>query len=250
MDHLASILELYSLQSEIEWKSGLHKKFNDFLLVNNRLFAVVSKIGYKAVIGVAATLTELITQRTKRFYPDIDAQQFAPKIESLWAGAIDPLYLKTFHFGYDYRDGDGVIIPFYPNWHVIIYLIGDYMENSYYTHNYLMNLSMLARHLMPNKKLFDNWFAETMRKTTETFPCLYDYKDLNRNDYEAKYDCSADIPVPREFFFDSEFQYSEDTAKPVLNAFLQSLDYNNNPWLCTPEEMLEKGFQGTPYKVG
>ena len=74
--------------------------------------------------------------------------------------------------------------------------------------------------------------------------------DIYRNDYEAKYDCSADIPVPREFFFDSEFQYSEDTAKPVLNAFLQSLDYDNNPWLCTPEEMLEKGFQGTPYKVG
>ena len=38
-------------------------------------------------------------------------------------------------------------------------------------------------------------------------------------------------------------------TKPVLNAFLQSLDYNNNPWLCTPEEMLAKGFKGTPYEV-
>jgi len=30
------------------------------------------------------------------------------------------------------------------------------------------------------------------------------------------------------FFFDPEFEYSEEAAKPVLNAFLQSLEYNYN----------------------
>ena len=83
----------------------------------------------------------------------------------------------------------------------------------------------------------------------QTIPCTYNYSDLDFDDKDARYDCSVDAPVPREFFFDQNFEYSEEAAKPVLNAFLQSLDYNNNPWLCTPEEMLEKGFKGTPYKV-
>ena len=46
-----------------------------------------------------------------------------------------------------------------------------------------------------------------------------------------------------------EFEYSEDRAKPVLNAFLGTLDYENNPYLCSPKEMLGKGFRGEPYTI-
>jgi len=244
-----SILDLYGLQNEVEWNEGFDRKFKDFLFENDRLFNIISKISYKATTGVAATLTELIQRKILGCFPNIDCNQFALKIEALWAGAIDPLYLKTFKFGYEYDDEDEKPTPFSSNWFVLIFFTKKYMEGSFYIHHYLMNLSMLARHLMPNKRLFDKWFAETMDKTAETFPCSYDYDDLDMGDTEARYDCSDDAPVLREFFFDPEFQYSEEAAKPLLNTFLQSLDYNNNPWICTPEEMLEKGFKGTPYTI-
>jgi len=238
-------------QREIEWEKDQDKKFSNLMIINDRLFNVVSKVGYKAAMGVAVTLTELIHLRSKRFYKIFDAtQEFTPKIESLWAAIIDPLYLKSFRFDYKYRDENGCSTPYLPNWYVMRYMAGDYSEGLFKIHTYLKNLSMLMRHLTPNKKLFDKWFAETIRKTAEVFPCPYDYDDLwNRDVRNPSYDCSADAPIPREFFFDPEFQYSEEATKPFLNAFLQSLDYSNNPWLCTPEEMMAKGFKGTPYKI-
>ena len=82
----------------------------------------------------------------------------------------------------------------------------EYVKSSFTVHRYLINLSMLARHLMPNKKIFDDWFTETLRKTAEVFPCTYDYADLNFDDANAKYDCSVDAsilpmvsPLPRHF---------------------------------------------------
>ena len=248
-NNIVSILDLYDLLPEVEWERSHCGKFTNLLLVNNRLFSIVSKIGYKSAIGVAVVLTELIHQKTKEIYPNIDTYQFIPKIESLWAGAVDPLYLKTFKYTFSYKDEHGIRTPYYANWLTLGDILKNYMEGSLYIHRYLMNISMLARHLISDKKLFDKWFAETIRKTSETFPCPYDYDELDTDDKEARYDCSDDAPIPREFFFDPEFKYSEDAAKPLLNAFLQSLDYNNNPWLCTPEEMLAKGFKGTPYEV-
>jgi len=248
---MESILDLLNnSRDEIEWNKNYDNKFSNLLITNNRLADVVSKVAYKAALGVAVTLTELVQERSKKIYKNIDVDlEFAPKIKSLWAGVIDPFYMKSFKFDYKYYDENNGSTPYGSNWFILAVMRKEYTENSFYVHRYLINLSMLTRHLMPNKKLFDNWFAETMRKTAEVFPCSYDYADLDLDDKDAKYDCSSDAPVPREFFFDSEFEYSENTAKPVLNAFLQSLDYNSNPWLCTPEEMLAKGFKGTPYQV-
>ncbi|MCL1919425.1 MAG: hypothetical protein FWG14_14215 [Peptococcaceae bacterium] len=236
---------------EIVWNRKYDEKFSNLLITNNRLSDVLSKISYKAAMAIASVLTELVQQwSSKKYFPHIDiVKEFPQKINSLWTGAIDPLYLKTFRFDWEYFDENGDTVTYTANWYIVRHLTKEYTESSFTIHRYLINLSMLARHLTPNKKLFDQWFTETMRKTAEVFPCTYDYADLDFNDKEARYDCSVDAPVPREFFFDPEFEYSEETAKPVLNAFLQSLDYNNNPWLCTPEEMLGKGFKGTPYEV-
>ncbi|MCL1916863.1 MAG: hypothetical protein FWG14_00890 [Peptococcaceae bacterium] len=237
-------------QVQIEWDGDDFSKFSNLLITNNRLFNVLKKVSYKAAIGIAVTLTELIQLRSKHFFPYIDiAQEFNKKIESLWAATINPLYLKTFTFDWEYYDDNEEFTPYASNWVVLRHMLKECTQSSFTIHRYLINLSMLSRHLTPNKKLFDNWFTKVMCNTTEIFPCTYDYADLDFDDVDARYDCSGEAPIPREFFFNPEFEYSEEAAKPILNTFLQSLDYNNNPWLCTPEEMLEKGFKGTPYEV-
>ena len=249
-NNIVKILNLDNSQDEIEWGIGYHDRFHDRGLTNARLFNILRKVGYKAVAGIVVALTEIIQKKLTGLFPNVDVEQeFFLRINALWAAAIDPLYLKTFKFDWKYFDENGVLSPYATNWFILRLLMGKYVESSYYVYDYPVNLSLLTRHLMPNKKVFDNWFAETLRKTAEVFPCSYDPTDLDSSYNDADYDCSTDAPVPREFFFDPKFEYSEEAAKHTLNAFLKSLDYNNNPWLCTPEEMLAKGFKGTPYEV-
>ena len=174
--HLASVLELNGSENDFEWNRDLANNYSSLLLTNGRLLNALIMIGYKATMGVAAALTELIQQRLKGFYSNIDtAREFAPKIESLWAGAVDPLYMKNLDFDYKYLDENKSSTPYISNWFILNYVAGRYISNSYYVHEFLVNLSMLARHLMPNREAFDNWFSGTMRKTAETFPCLYSY---------------------------------------------------------------------------
>ena len=247
-----SILELDGNQNEdkIIWNWDCKNKFTDLQIVNHRLFNVLRKVGYKAAMSVAIALTELIQQRSKKFFPNIDTtKEFAKKIEALWAGAIDPLYLKTSDYEWKSYDDNGDSTPYISNWFVLRQMSRKYIKNSFYVHPYLINLSMLARHLASNKKIFDDWFVETLRKTALIFPYASSYAHLEFDGTEARYDYSIDAPVPREFFFDQQFVYSEEAAKSVLNVFLQSLDYDNNPWLCAPEEMLAKGFKDTPYEI-
>ncbi|MCL1918634.1 MAG: hypothetical protein FWG14_10025 [Peptococcaceae bacterium] len=197
------ISDLSNSQNEIQWDDDYHSKFTDLFITNDRLFNILEKVGYKAVMGVAVTLTELIQLGWNKYFPHIDInEEFGPKNLSLWAAAIDPLYLKSFEFECEYFDevGDIIFTPYAANWEVLYFLAEKYIKNSFTTHRYLINLSMLARHLTPNKKLFDKWFTETMRKTAEIFPCTYDYDDLDLNDIYAKYDCSGDAPCPARIF--------------------------------------------------
>ena len=53
MDHLASILELGSPQSEIVWDDSYDSKFSDLLMVNDRLFGALSDINYKAAFALS-----------------------------------------------------------------------------------------------------------------------------------------------------------------------------------------------------
>ena len=249
-NNIVRILNLDNTQNEIEWGKGYHNKFHDVELTNTSLSNVFKKVGYKAVIGIVVTLTELIQKRLMGLFPHINVDcEFSLKIKALWATVINPLYLKSYNFDWEYYDENRILTPYATNWYILKFIVRSYVRSSYYIYEYPVNLSLLARHIMPNKKLFDSWFAATLYKTAKVFPCTYDYAALDSSYNGAKYDCSTDVPVPREFFFDTEFEYSKKAAKHALNVFLKSLDYNNNPWLCTSEEMLEKGFKGTPYTI-
>ena len=109
MDHLISFLELDGSQDGFEWDKYIATKFSSTQLTNSRLLAVLCKVGYKATIGIAVTLTELIQLRSKIHYPHINInEEFAPRIEALWAAAIDPLYLRDPFFDYKYIDENRV----------------------------------------------------------------------------------------------------------------------------------------------
>ncbi len=66
--------------------------------------------------------------------------------------------------------------------------------------------------------------------------------------YELKtYDAGHEPPVYRAFF-EPGFVHNDENAKKAINESLGSLGPKKNPYLCTAEEMIAQGFEGTPYR--
>jgi hypothetical protein len=53
--------------------------------------------------------------------------------------------------------------------------------------------------------------------------------------------------IPKEVL-DPDRQFSVEQTEVLINRFLRALDYRSNPFLNSPERMVEKGFAGTPYR--
>jgi hypothetical protein len=108
-----------------------------------------------------------------------------------------------------------------------------------------VNLALLAHYVMSEPNAFDNWLEAALRKGTTTFPREVESYDFDENFYEYM----VEKIVPREFFFDPDFEYSDDAAMDVLQQFLDSLNPDNNPYLNTADEMKAEGYPRTPYKM-
>ncbi|MCL1917077.1 MAG: hypothetical protein FWG14_01990 [Peptococcaceae bacterium] len=116
-------------------------------------------------------------------------------------------------------------------------------KKSYYIHAPIVGIALLAEYITPKKEVFREWFTNVLRKASEAYPCSFDYDKI---DTKGKYDDTNDPPVFRDFFFGSE-PYDEETARQNSRNFMQSVKGSNNPYLRSPEEMIELGFKGTPY---
>ena len=171
-------------------------------------------------------------------------------MEALWAGTINSLYIKNwicdfrkFRMTIDQERG-----PLSSSISILSYAMKHYTKRSYYLHDYFTKLFLLFRHVTPNRKTFDNWLSSTLKKMAELSPCPYSYDDLDGNT-KAIYDSSEEIILPRGFFINPDYVYTESSAKEELRQFLKSLDYRNNPYLSSPDEMLSNGFVGEPYNL-
>jgi len=60
-----------------------------------------------------------------------------------------------------------------------------------------------------------------------------------------KNDTLGDV-VPQEIF-DPKFDFSKEQTECLIQSFLVSLDHTKNPFLRTPEEMIQDGFEGESY---
>ncbi|MCL1917079.1 MAG: hypothetical protein FWG14_02000 [Peptococcaceae bacterium] len=121
----------------------------------------------------------------------------------------------------------------------------NFNNKSFYIHEPIVGIALLAEYITPEKKLFREWFTDVLKRAAEVYPCRYNYSDDGVNEKE-EYDYSSEPPVFREFFFDSD-SYDEEVVKQRANIFMQSVKDDNNPYLRSSEEMIELGFNGTPY---
>ncbi len=158
-------------------------------------------------------------------------------IEALWAFGADWRYLKplkTHKQKMTWEDWSGPIKgPLCCVYHIFKTICFD-APRGMAIEPWMVPLSNLAMYVLNDPKPFKEWRRFAVER-------------LARNHPQTKKNLDGD-PVPREAL-DPDFPYKPEMASELVGKFLAKLDYKANPYLQTPQEMKQAGFEGTPYQT-
>lgn len=93
-------------------------------------------------------------------------------------------------------------------------------------------LARLSEYVLPIPDAYHFWCHQALARLEKFFPL--DEKDSK-----------GDV-VPREVM-DPSFDFRVNAIEHLVNSYLSRLDREDNPFLNSPEGMVEQGFKGTPY---
>lgn len=104
-------------------------------------------------------------------------------------------------------------------------------------------MTRLALHVLPDPHPFRDWQETCIRRLlawdTSTVDSVSDLFDDRQTD-------GAWIPIE---LFDPSFDLEAHDRSVLVSKFLASVEHGENPFLCTPEEMIDAGFAGIPYRL-
>lgn len=221
---------------------------------NVKLYRSIDEANFKAKMALGVAVSEWIIWRFDGLADLKDAHQ---RVEAAWADAVHPTYAKDLRFKLVREPVFGQDPAVDGPLKLALNFLGDidahYATGNIYLAAPIVKQAMLAKDVVGNRKLFEDWLKTVVERAAKTFPSTKEYNDLYQKilyhpEVTEKYDPSGETPIPREFF-DPDFEYDEESAQVLLGKFLASLDYKKNLYLNSPEEMNAKGFQGTPYSL-
>lgn len=99
-------------------------------------------------------------------------------------------------------------------------------------HEEVATLIRLCEHVLPTREPFVDWRDTILERFERVFPA-------------TKADPRGDV-VPVEAV-DPEYEFSAVSIEPLVNAYLTKLDRADNPFLRSPEDLIDEGFEGEPY---
>jgi hypothetical protein len=229
----AIIVESKSIGHPIDFKWNKKKidQFLDPLEGNNELENALLQINHKASIGLTAALLEWIYWRYTG-YTKIN-NDLQKRIEALWCSIENIENTKPLLFD----DNFDISAAGHVNGPLWIALMNTrmmdvmYKKGSYLLQSELIGLVLLTRHITPRKRVFDRWFNRKIAVLQKEYPCQYNNADIDEND-EAIYDSSNEPVICRDFFFDPEFQYSNEASEIAIHNLIDNLDLKSNQFLC------------------
>lgn len=226
------IMESKSIGHPINYK-WTKKKINDLLDPvegHEDLENALMQINHKGSIGLTAALLEWIYWRFTGYTQSTNDTQ--KRIEALWCSINNKEQTNPLLFDTDLKTPatDSVNGALWIALMNVRMIDIRYRKGSYYLQNELVGLVLLARHITPKKKKFDNWFSEIISDLMHTHPNPYRNSELDETD-EAVYDSSNEPLISREYFFDAEFKYTAEASENAIHNFIDNLDIKANPFL-------------------
>lgn len=199
-----------------------------YLPVDSRLRNRIGGISYRGIIALSLGMAEWIIWRLSKFLKDPVPFQL---IEALWAAIVDWHYLKWDNIPSWNEYPDPIRGPLVKTFNFLDQIVG-LVRKKQFASPELLYISEIALHVIPDPKPFKYWRRFIIQNLNNVYP---------RKDEDI-----LGPPVPRDFL-ELDFDYNAETARKVLFNYLKSLDHMQNPFLSSPEEMVLKGFTGTPY---
>ena len=107
-------------------------------------------------------------------------------------------------------------------------------------------LARLAMHILPETKPFEQWLNTVVDRLMKMHPAPEDdpFEDL----FDDEHIEERRGPLVAREALDPSFDYHPDQAPALLDNFLRSIDHSKNPFLRSPEELMELGI-AHPYRV-
>jgi hypothetical protein len=215
---------------DFKWTKKKINQLLDPLEGNEELENILLQINHKGSVGLTAALLEWVYWRFTGYSHSVNDTQ--KRIEALWCSINNREQTNPLLFDTDLKvSASGSV-----NGALWIALMNvrmidvRYRKGSYFLQHELVGLVLLARHITPKKKKFDNWFNQIITELVHSHPCPYRNDELDETD-EAVYDSSNEPVICREFFFDSEFKYSAEASENAIHNFIDNLDIKANPFL-------------------
>ncbi|CAM3617592.1 hypothetical protein [Flavobacterium chungbukense] len=226
------IMESKSIGHSIDYKWTKKKidKMLDPVFGNDELENILTQINHKGSLGLTAALLEWIYWRfTGYTQATSDTQK---RIEAIWCLINNKEQTNPLLFDIDFQTAasgsvNGALWIALMNVRMIDVR---YRKGSYFLQNELVGLVLLARHITPKKKKFDNWFNKITTQLIYTHPNPYKNNKLDESD-EAVYDSSNEPVISREYFFDSAFTYTIEASENALHNFIDNLNHKTNAFL-------------------
>ncbi len=200
-----------------------------------KLMHQFAKISRRGKVSLAAGMAEWIAWRLSKQSED---EALFQVIEALWASTIDWRYIKTLKTHERKmlkKDWPGPVRGPICSTYSILATISFDAGRDMATEQWMVPLSNLAIYVIKDPKPFKAW----RRSVTERLIQLHPRTTAD----------PTGVPVPREAL-DPAVPYKPEMAPELVSGFLAKLDYRINPYLQTPEEMKNAGFDGTPYCGG
>lgn len=203
------------------------------------LWARLQGLTHRAMVGLTIASGEWVAYR---FASIVDRHEPLQLVEAAWAANVHRAYSYAFH-----TDGAEWRGPVLGPLNLMMAIVVD----SLYGRNLRTDpaespcwMDRLAEHVLPDVEAYRAWQAVCVAR-------LHQFCDLPDPAHRSLFDDAALAGdwVPRELF-DPSFPYSPELAPDLIRQFLMTLEHDeDNPFLATPEEMLDQGYPGTPYHL-
>lgn len=194
----------------------------------------VARISRRGKLAFCTAIAEWIVWRLSPLSTDKVLFQV---VEAMWAAVVDVRYahpLDSPGRALEWQSWSGPIRgPLCTVFHILARAL-DCASRNEATEVDAVSLSNLALYVIKDSASFKKW----RRISAERMGQLHPRTSEDPNG----------IPVPREAL-DPDFSYRPEMASELVVEFLAKLDFKTNPYLQTPQEMKQAGFEGTPYQV-
>ena len=242
---------LVDAEIKYTWKKPWQCKFEV-----PRLYNRISPIYGRGLLALSAGFAEWVFWLLNRH---TDETIFFEFIEATWASVIDRRYLN--HISKRYGDFTEEYYNLGINplntsdfWNykedlchsirgplfVSIHLLGEAVDLTVPSRQdgatRAVYLSNLAEQIVGKAPEFKKWRKAVVERLIKYHAREYDLDNW------------MGTPVPREVL-DLKYDYKPEMANELLSAFLEKLDPSKNRFLLTSEELIDIGFEGTPYTL-